>query len=67
MPYYRICPDCHAYLDFGEQCDCRRQPNSQALENPQKESRLRCSNTESGKMEIGLPANISTSMITESS
>lgn len=67
MPYYRICPHCHAYLDFGEQCDCRYQPNSQALENPQKENRPGAANTESGKMEIGLPANISSSMITESS
>ena len=64
MPYYRICPDCHAYLDFGERCDCQ-QPDSQALANPQKESRLRCANTESGKMENGLPTNISTSMIAE--
>ena len=23
MPYYRICPQCHAYLDFGERCDCK--------------------------------------------
>lgn len=23
MPFYRICPQCHAYLDFGEQCDCQ--------------------------------------------
>lgn len=23
MPYYRICPDCGAYLDFGERCDCQ--------------------------------------------
>lgn len=67
MPYYRICPDCHAYLDFGELCDCRRQPNSQALDNSQKESRPGAANTESGKMEIGLAANLSTSMIAETS
>ena len=65
MPYYRICPDCHAYLDFGEQCDCQRQPNLQAFENPQKESRFQCANTESGKLENGLPTHISTSMITK--
>ena len=23
MPYYRICPQCHTYLDFGERCDCQ--------------------------------------------
>lgn len=22
MPFYRICPCCRAYLDFGEKCDC---------------------------------------------
>lgn len=22
-PYYRRCPDCGAYLDPGEQCDCQ--------------------------------------------
>ena len=23
MPFYRICPRCRAYLDFGEHCDCQ--------------------------------------------
>lgn len=23
MPYYRICPQCGAYLDPGELCDCQ--------------------------------------------
>ena len=23
MPFYRICTQCHAYLDFGERCDCQ--------------------------------------------
>ena len=23
MPFYRICPRCRAYLDFGERCDCQ--------------------------------------------
>lgn len=23
--YYRECPDCHAHLDPGEQCDCKKE------------------------------------------
>lgn len=63
MAHYRICPYCHAYLDAGERCDCRQDPNSQAPGNSQKKTAPSAANTESGKMEIGLPANISTSMI----
>ena len=62
MPYYRICPYCRAHLDAGEPCDCQK-PNSQAFENPQKESRPGAANTESGKMENGRPTSFSTSMI----
>ena len=25
MGYYKICPDCGAYLDPGESCDCREE------------------------------------------
>lgn len=40
MPYYRICPQCHAYLDFGERCDCQ-----------DKETAPSATNTESGKVD----------------
>lgn len=55
MPYYRICPQCHAYLDFGERCDCQ----------DKEEAAPSAANTESGQVEIGLPTNISTSILTK--
>ena len=30
MAYYNICPECGAYLDPGEVCDCRRQKEKEA-------------------------------------
>ena len=40
MPYYRICPQCHAYLDFGERCDCQDKeeaaPDAANIEGGQK-------------------------------
>ena len=53
MPFYRICPQCHAYLDFGERCDC--QDKEEAA--PVLEHR------DGQKVEIGLPTNISTSIV----
>ena len=50
MPYYRICPYCHAYLDFGERCDCQ-----------DKETAPSATNTESGKVESELTDPHSTS------
>ena len=55
MPYYRICPCCHAYLDFGERCDCR----------DEEKTAPDAANIEDGQVEIGLPTNISTSHFNE--
>ena len=54
VPYYRICPNCGAYLDFGERCDCQ-----------DKETAPDAANIEGGQVEIGLPTNISTSILTK--
>ena len=54
MSYYKVCPYCKSCLDPGEVCDCQKE-----------ESRLQCCNTESGKVEKGLPTNFSAFMITE--
>lgn len=51
MSYYRPCTVCGAALDPGERCDCR----------DKKETAPDATNIESGKVEIGLPTNISTS------
>lgn len=55
MPFYRICPHCRAYLDFGERCDCQDKekaaPEQQLQDGP--------------KVENGLPTNISTSILTK--
>ena len=40
MPFYRICPLCHAYLDFGERCDCQDKetaPDAANIEDGQEE------------------------------
>ena len=55
MPYYKICPYCHAYLDSGERCDCGEK----------EKAALDAVNIQSSKVENGLPTNISTSIITE--
>ena len=55
MPYYKTCRLCGATLDPGEQCDC--QDKEEAA--PVLEHR------DGPKVEIGLPTNISTSIITE--
>ena len=39
MPYYRIFSQCHAYLDFGERCDCQDKetaPDATNIESGQK-------------------------------
>ena len=54
MPFYRICPLCHAYLDFGERCDCQ-----------DKETAPDAANIEDGQVENGLPTNIPTSHFNE--
>lgn len=39
--YYRICPDCGAHLDAGEQCDCHQNKKETAplqRERPQVKS-----------------------------
>ena len=45
MPYYRICPQCRAYLDPGERCDCQDKekaaPVLEHRDGPKVESELR--------------------------
>ena len=54
MPYYRICPYCHAYLDFGERCDCQ----------DEEKTAPSATNTESGlKVESELSDPHSTSIV----
>lgn len=55
MPYYRICPDCGAYLDFGERCDCQ----------DQEKAAPDATNIQSGKVDHELPDPRSTSHFTE--
>lgn len=52
MPFiFRKCPLCGAYLDPGEKCDCEEKTVANAA------------NTDNGKMENGLPTNISTTIL----
>lgn len=51
MPFYRICPRCRAYLDFGERCDCQ----------DKEEAAPDATNIQSGKVESELPNPHSTS------
>ena len=37
MAFYRICPDCGAYLDPGEQCSCHEE---RLIEMERKEKQL---------------------------
>ena len=56
MPYYRICPYCHSYLDFGERCDCQ----------DEEKAAPSATNTESGpKVESELSDPHSTSHFNE--
>lgn len=59
---FRICGICGAALDPGEHCDCRRITESQTFGDLAKKNTAHdAANIESGKMEIGLTINISTS------
>lgn len=55
MPYYRICPYCHAYLDFGERCDCQ----------DEEKTAPSATNTESGKGESEVASPTFTSHFNE--
>ena len=64
MPFYRICPHCHAHLDFCERCDCQDKENGQKLQD-KKEAVPDAANIQGGRVENGLPTNISTSILTK--
>lgn len=53
MPYYRKCPLCGSALDPGERCDCQ----------DKEEAAPDAANIQSGKVENGLPTNISASIV----
>lgn len=38
MAYYNVCPECGAFLDPGERCDCQ---SNKALEEAEKKKRER--------------------------
>ena len=62
MPYYRTCPYCGAHLDYGERCDCQKEPeaNSQALGNLQKKAPASVGSTDgSGAEKIKTPVSAS--------
>lgn len=66
MPYYRICPYCHAYLDFGERCDCQdeeRKRSRDEVERKRKKAAPDATNIESGKVESELSVPHSTSIV----
>ena len=39
MAFYRICPDCGAYLDPGEQCSCHEEKATAFVEKMMKEEK----------------------------
>lgn len=53
--YYRTCPNCGANLDPGERCDCQ----------DKKEAAPGATNTQDGKAEQGLTANVHASSLDE--
>lgn len=55
MPFYRICPRCRSYLDFGEHCDCQEE----------KKIAPSATNTEGGQVESELTDPHSTSHFNE--
>lgn len=55
MPYYRSCPMCGAALDPGEICDCQDKEKAAPVLQHQ----------DGQKVEIGLPTNISASILTK--
>lgn len=54
MAYYKTCPWCGASLDPGERCTCQDEKTAPSA-----------ANTGDGKVENGLPTNISTSHFNE--
>lgn len=55
MSYYRTCPICGAALDPCERCDCL----------DEKDAAASATNTDSGRVETGLQAQLSTSSLHE--
>ena len=55
VSYYRTCPICGAYLDPCERCDCQ----------DEKEAAASATNTDSGRVETGLQAQLSASSLHE--
>ncbi len=46
MPFYRICPQCRAYLDFGERCDCQdKEKAAPDAANTQDGQKVECEST----------------------
>lgn len=48
MAFYRICPDCGAYLDPGEQCSCHEEHliEMERKEKAARQKSVRCIGTE---------------------
>ena len=45
MPYNNRCPDCGAFLDYGEKCECREERKNDAYTKD-----TACSNADVGHM-----------------
>lgn len=62
---FRTCPFCGAALDPCERCDCRDGTESETRRSKEKAA-VSATNTSSGRVEMGLQAQLSTSSLHES-
>ena len=60
---YRICPYCGAALDPGERCDCKSEAESQTPKKKRKKKTAPVLAHQSGRVEKGLPTNLSTTIL----